>query len=178
MKLNIFKKKEVKKEFKPNTLSKVLNVLPFIPLALLLLSLLFNGNKSNDVEQLQENINEVTVVDGDNISDDDAINEPVLFHATSFIDKDGVKTESIPYGSVVVAAGSGKAILMINKKAVIFNYVSYNNGITGYRSKDGEVLTMSSDISGQRIVGLRVDGETYLMIGSQITESQFNNILK
>ena len=36
------KKKETKKEFKPNTLSKVLNVLPFLPLLILLLTALLS----------------------------------------------------------------------------------------------------------------------------------------
>ena len=38
--LKYFKKKEEVKEFKPNMLSKILNVLPFIPLAMLLLAML------------------------------------------------------------------------------------------------------------------------------------------
>lgn len=41
--LKLFKKKkEEKKVFEPNTLSKVLNVLPFLPLALLLLAILLS----------------------------------------------------------------------------------------------------------------------------------------
>ena len=38
--LKYFKKKEEVKEFKPNTLSKVLSVLPFIPLLLLILAMI------------------------------------------------------------------------------------------------------------------------------------------
>ncbi len=43
MKLNIFKKKEVKKEeYKQDTLGKILNVLPFLPLTLLIIVFILN----------------------------------------------------------------------------------------------------------------------------------------
>lgn len=91
--LNIFKKKkEVKKVYVPNTLSKILNVLPFIPLTLLLLTFLFADKKDNSVEQLQDTINEVTAVDGDNIVDEDQYTGFRMVDANTYVSYSGKTT--------------------------------------------------------------------------------------